>query len=195
VGNVKKLCARLGISVLFAALFPAIAEAQVPSYAQAGNASDEETIHGRIAAVSGQFDLAVRDDRGFVDSVQLHPGTIINPTGLALAPGMSVTILGYNRGKVFSANEIDAPYTSSYGYPADYAPVYAYGADDPYWDWNIGPVYGGWGYGGWYGGGWGYGGWYGGYGRGGGWGGGYGHGGNHGGGSGGHGGGGGGFRR
>jgi hypothetical protein len=185
VGNVKNLSLRLGIFVLFAALFPAIAHAQVPSYAQASNASDEETIHGRIAAVSGQFDLAVRDDRGFVDSVQLHPGTIINPSGLALAPGMSVTILGYNRGKAFSADEVDAPYTSSYGYPSDYQPVYAYGAD-PYWAWPYGPVYGGWGYGG-----WGYGGLYVGvYGRAGGWwggrGGGYGHVGNLGGASGGH---------
>jgi hypothetical protein len=157
MGNVKKLSERIVFFIVFAGIFPLAAYAQVPSYAQASGANNEETIRGRIASLSGQFNLAVRDDRGFIDSVQMHPGTIINPTGLSLAPGMSVTILGYSRGKVFAANEIDTAYMESY----EYAPVYAYGAD-PYWDLNIGPLYGGWGYGGWGhgGGGWGHrGGW------------------------------------
>jgi hypothetical protein len=183
--RVKNVSIRIGMSVLCAALFPVIAYAQVPSYAQPSNASGEETIHGRIASIFGQFDLAVRDDRGFVDSVQLHSRTSIYPSGVALAPGMSVTIVGYNRGKVFAANEIVTSYTSSYDEGPAYQPVYAYGAD-PYWAWNAGPVYGGW-----YGFGWGYGGWYGaGYGRGGSWGG---HGGDYGRGGGGYGHGGGGY--
>ncbi len=67
--------------------------------------------------------MQVRDDRGFVDNVQLHPGTVINPTGIRLAPGMAVTIYGVNRGSFFAAGEIDTPY-DSYGA----IPVYPYGS-------------------------------------------------------------------
>jgi hypothetical protein len=100
-----------------------------PSYA-----SDEETIHGRIASISGRFDLEVRDDRGFIDRVQMHPGTAINPTGVQLEPGMHVTIIGHNSGPVFTANAIDTPY-----------PVYPYLAYAPYPVYPVYPypVYGG----------------------------------------------------
>ena len=57
------------------------------------------------------------DERGFVDNVDLHPGTIINPTGLTLAPGMVVSILGYNSGSDFTANEVDTPYSYDSGVP------------------------------------------------------------------------------
>ncbi len=59
----------------------------------------------------------MRDEQGYVDNVQLHQGTIINPTGLTLAPGMVVSILGYNAGPFFAANEIDTPYTFYAGAP------------------------------------------------------------------------------
>ncbi|HTW83027.1 MAG TPA: hypothetical protein VMD91_03035 [Candidatus Sulfotelmatobacter sp.] len=91
------------------------AQDQPPSYAQPAApsyATQDEQIHGRIIAFDGQYSLQVRDDRGFVDNVQLHQGTIINPTGLTLAPGMVVAISGYNAGPFFAANEIDTPYTS-----------------------------------------------------------------------------------
>lgn len=102
---------------------PAVASAQdnggtappVPSYARPAAPSDEETIRGRIVAINGKYGLDVRDDRSFIDNVQMHDGTIINPTGLMLRPGMSVTIMGYNRGRVFEANQIDTPY-QSFGY-------------------------------------------------------------------------------
>lgn len=109
------------------ALAQQTATGDAPTYARPSYASDEESIHGRIASVTGRYDLQVRDDRGFIDSVSMHQGTVINPTGLALAPGMSVTILGRNRGRVFAANEIDTPYLS---YPyLGYGPypVYPYG--------------------------------------------------------------------
>jgi hypothetical protein len=101
---------------------PSYATAAPPSYGAA-----DETIHGRIATFDGAYSLQVRDDRGFMDNVQLQPGTVINPTGLRLAAGMSVTIHGVNRGTVFGANEIDTPYQS---YGADYGavPLYPYGA-------------------------------------------------------------------
>jgi hypothetical protein len=52
---------------------------------------------------------------------------VINPTGLSLATGMSVTISGYNAGSSFDANEIDTPY--AYDGPIYYGgyPGYDYG--------------------------------------------------------------------
>jgi hypothetical protein len=79
-----------------------------PSYA---TPSGEEQIRGTISAVTGKYTLQLRDSRGFMDNVTLHPGTIINPTGLKLLAGMPVTIAGHNAGASFTANEIDAPYT------------------------------------------------------------------------------------
>jgi hypothetical protein len=91
-----------------------------PSYARPA-VNGEETIQGRIASFDGKYHVQLRDDRGYVDNIELHQGTVINPTGLSLQPGMTVTIMGYNRGPVFAANEIDTPYLS-YGalplYPA-----------------------------------------------------------------------------
>jgi hypothetical protein len=130
---------RLGIAAVAvtAALAPLGAAAQdVPSYASPTYASTDETIHGRIRSVDGAFNITVDDDRGFVDNVELHAGTIINPTGLTLAAGMSVTIAGYNAGSAFNANEIDTPYT--YGGPLP-SPVY-YGPG--YWYPGFGYGYG-----------------------------------------------------
>ena len=106
----------------FAQQIPAAAPA--PSYARSSNLNGEETIKGRVISFDGKYSLQVNDDRGFIDAVELHQGTVINPTGLELHPGMAVTILGYNRGRTFAANEVDTPYTSyglAPGYPG-YAP-------------------------------------------------------------------------
>jgi hypothetical protein len=94
---------------------PLAAQAQ-PSYSQP-YPSGEENIHGRIVSFDGGYNLSVRDERGFIDNVQLHQGTIINPTGLTLAPGMVVSILGYNAGPFLAANEIDTPYLFTSGVP------------------------------------------------------------------------------
>jgi hypothetical protein len=64
--------------------------------------------------------------------VSLHDGTIINPTGLTLAPGEAVTIEGQPAGGTFVANEIDTPYGYAYAYPypvyrAYPYPVYGFG--------------------------------------------------------------------
>ena len=100
-------------------VLPTFAAAQdMPSYAQPNR---DETIHGRVSSVNGTFNISVRDDRGFIDNVELHQGTIINPTGLTLEPGMNVTIIGIPNGGEFDANEIDTPY--HYGGPVP-APVY-----------------------------------------------------------------------
>ncbi len=87
----------------------------------------EESIKGRIASFDGAYSLQVNDDRGFIDNVRMHQGTIINPTGLTLAPGMTVTIYGINNGSVFAAHQIDTPYQSyGYAYPVYPYPVYPY---------------------------------------------------------------------
>ncbi|MDB5043309.1 MAG: hypothetical protein JWN27_4035 [Candidatus Eremiobacteraeota bacterium] len=110
-----------------ALISPLTANAQdQPSYARPAPGSDN-SIKGRIQSINGAYNLTVLDDRGSVDSVQLHQGTIINPTGLTLASGMSVTITGYNAGSTFDANEIDTPY--AYDGPVYYGgyPDYNYG--------------------------------------------------------------------
>jgi hypothetical protein len=134
---------------------PAVASAQAaPSYADpsyANSDQSDETVHGTVYAIDGTFDIRVSDDRGFVDHVHLHQGTIINPTGLTLAPGMTVTILGYNAGSVLEANEIDTPYNYDgpapvpvyYG-PGWWYPGYAYGYGPSF---SLALVFGG---GGWY---------------------------------------------
>jgi hypothetical protein len=106
----------------------------VPSYSQApAPAPQDEQIRGRIVNFDGAYNLQVRDERGFLDNIELHQGTIINPTGLTLAPGMVVSILGYNAGEYFAANEVDTPYTFDDGVP--------YYEGHP-WDYYVGPAFG-----------------------------------------------------
>ena len=103
---IKQLLAAAAALALAA---PVAAQAQeVPSYAAV---QSDQQIQGRITAFDGAYNLQVRDDNGYVDNVQLHDGTIINPTGLTLAPGMVVSVLGDNAGPAFDANEIDTPYS------------------------------------------------------------------------------------
>jgi hypothetical protein len=110
-----------------ALITPLAAHAQdQPSYSRPAGGNDQ-SITGRIQSIDGAYHLTVLDQNGSVDSVQLHQGTIINPTGLTLASGMSVTISGYGAGSSFNANEIDTPY--SYDGPLYYGPGYGYGAD------------------------------------------------------------------
>jgi len=120
------------LAAAFAALTlaaPLAARAQdVPSYAQPQYANADVQIRGRIASFDGAYNLTVRDEGGYVDNVQLHPGTIINPTGITLAPGMIVSILGYNTGPYLAANEVDTPYAFYAGQPYYYGhPWYYYG--------------------------------------------------------------------
>jgi hypothetical protein len=126
----KKLAVAAAALALF---FPSIALAQdapppedAPSYAQQQEQSPDEQIRGRVVAFDGGYALTVQDERGYQDNVQLHQGTIINPTGLTLEPGMTVSILGYNAGAFFAANEIDTPYQFVAGVPYFYGHPYFY---------------------------------------------------------------------
>jgi len=119
------------LGTLSVAARPAAAQ-NMPSYAQPPGG--DETIQGQIVSVDDAYRISVRDTRGFIDRVQLRQGTIINPLGLALAPGMDVTIVGFNAGAYFQANEIDTPYS----YQGDLPPPVYYG---PGW-WYPGFAYG-----------------------------------------------------
>ncbi len=105
--------------------------------AQPGYAVRQEAIVGTVRSFDGAYTLYVRDQRGYLDRVQLHQGTIINPTGLTLRDGMHVTVYGYPEGPVFVADEIDTPYRP---YPYPY-----YGYPYPYPAWGIGVRFG-WGW-------------------------------------------------
>jgi len=114
--NMKRILTALILALPLAmTTLPALAQ-DAPSYAVAA-ANDDAQIRGRIVDFDGGYSVQVRDENGYIDRVQLHEGTIINPTGLTLAPGMIVSILGYNAGQVFAANEIDTPYTFFAGVP------------------------------------------------------------------------------
>jgi hypothetical protein len=127
---------------LACAIGPLAASAQTPSYANPVT-SGTDTIRGTIASVNGKYNISVRDERGFIDNVTLHDGTIINPTGLTLAPGQTVSIDGTANGPTLIANQIDTPY-AYYGYPYYGYPYYGY----------PGPVFGvGFRFGGFHGGG------------------------------------------
>jgi hypothetical protein len=61
--------------VALAAAAPLGALAQgVPSYAEASPpyADGEENIHGRIVSFDGAYGLRVRDNRGYIDDVELR---------------------------------------------------------------------------------------------------------------------------
>ncbi len=151
-------------STLFA---PSVARANdgdgaIPTYA---TKDDANAIKGTISSIDGKYDIRVRDAKGYIDRIRLHDGTIINPTGLRLAIGQDVTILGTNSGDRYDANEIDTPYhvdddyaygsIGYFGAPAIGYPYY--GGFGPYGVGGFGPYgypYGGVGFGvGFYGGG------------------------------------------
>jgi len=125
----------LGAAILSAALItPAIASAQ--DYAPAGQ---DTQIQGTVASINGTWNLTVADANGYADSVDLHQGTIINPTGLTLEPGMNVTIDGYADGSNFDAMEIDTPY--QYSGPAPVAVYYGPGSWYPGYAAGWGPSF------------------------------------------------------
>jgi hypothetical protein len=118
--NIKTaLIAALAAAAL---ITPAIASAQDVSY-DGGPANE---IQGTISSIDGTWNISVNDANGYRDNVELHQGTIINPTGLTLEPGMNVTIDGYADGPAFDAMEIDTPY--QYQGPAPVAVYYGPGA-------------------------------------------------------------------
>jgi hypothetical protein len=125
-------------------LVPATAGAQVPAYAHP-DPDAAQTISGSIDRLSGTYGMTLRDDRGYLDDVRLHHGTVIQPTGTTLRPGMHVTLHGRADGKVFDVDEVDVAESdvSQPGYASPYVP---YGGG-----YDFGYVYGSFGYPGYYG--------------------------------------------
>ena len=119
-----------------------VASAQTPAQVPPGNAPavSDQTIKGRIVAIKDPFHIVVRDDKGAVENVTLHRGTIINPTGLTLAAGMRVSIMGYAADNAFAANEIDTPYT--YRGPLPLPMYYGPGWWYPGFGYGFGPAFG-----------------------------------------------------
>jgi hypothetical protein len=132
--------ALLSAAALVAFGLPATAQAQgMPSYAK-GTATGDETIQGRIASVDSKEHITIHDERGFIDDVSLHNGTVINPTGLTLAVGQPVRIYGHADGTTFAAVEIDTRYGDA-AYAQDAYPYYPYPYayyPYPYWGWGWG---------------------------------------------------------
>src|ERR1019366_1331035 len=68
-------------------------------------------------------------------TVFLHQGTVINPTGTRLQPGMQVNIIGGSGGNnAINANEIDVvgnANNGAYGNPYGYAPTQTYNRNYP----------------------------------------------------------------
>ncbi|HTW85936.1 MAG TPA: hypothetical protein VMD91_17835 [Candidatus Sulfotelmatobacter sp.] len=131
--DISKIARALAVSAALTGLIvPAVASAQdVPSYAvDQAPVDQDQTVSGTIASVDGPFDIQVADSNGYDDDVQLHQGTIINPTGLTLEPGMQVSIQGFADGDVFQANEIDTDAQDAYDgvlpTPVYYGPGYWY---------------------------------------------------------------------
>jgi hypothetical protein len=90
------------------AVLPALPAAAQPTPAYAYRLGNR-TLRGVVVRFTpGAFGLGLLDDRGFVDNVALHPGTIILPIGLTLQPGMRVRVRGYAAGSAFDAERIDA---------------------------------------------------------------------------------------
>ncbi|MGH7714811.1 MAG: hypothetical protein ACREML_02330, partial [Vulcanimicrobiaceae bacterium] len=65
--------------------------------------AEDQQLQGTVQSINGTWNLTVLDSDGNLDNVELHQGTVINPTGLTLAPGMSVTVDGYDAGGQFDA--------------------------------------------------------------------------------------------
>ena len=92
--------------VLAALVIPAVASADVTSTATQSN---KDTLNGVVSAINGKYSLTVRNDRGELENVTLHQGTVILPTGLRLQPQIQVNVVGHADGNTFDADEIDAP--------------------------------------------------------------------------------------
>jgi hypothetical protein len=93
-------------AIAVALTLPAAASAAMSSPAQA---KDTYTLRGVITQIDGKWDVTLHEPSGFIEEVALHPGTVVAPTGLRLAPGMQVSIRGYQDHATFDAVRIVGP--------------------------------------------------------------------------------------
>jgi invasion protein IalB len=128
----RALLAAFGLAALAA---PLAASAQgAPSYAKPdgppptyARPDNGQNIRGTIIGFQGKYGVTMRDERGYVDNIMLHQGTVILPTGLALQPGMQVEIYGVPDGRVFAAGEVDLRQPYGGFIPVPIGPAYDVG--------------------------------------------------------------------
>jgi len=113
------------------ALTTAFAVSTQPAAAQAS--------YGRAAGT-----ISVRNGSSFTladgEVVFMHPGTVINPTGTDLEPGMNVSIVGhYNGDGTMNADTINIGAPANYNYP-----TYHNGWYDRDGNWHEGRATNGW---------------------------------------------------
>jgi len=84
---------------------PAAAQYLAPPYAYGAYGAPANALIGTVTYFY-QFNMTVQGPNGAVVPVQLHQGTIINPRGSTIVPGMQVTVRGYWSNGQFFANRI-----------------------------------------------------------------------------------------
>src|SRR5579863_9639449 len=106
--RVKKQLLVTGLALaMIMSIVPSLASAQIfpfqlPWNTNNGNYASTSSISGTVTSFSG-YNMTLNGGQ----SVSLHQGTVINPTGTAIQPGMNVVISGYPNGGTFDANEVD----------------------------------------------------------------------------------------
>lgn len=92
----------VGCLLAFAAAGVPAAAFAVPSYA-----SRDISLFGRITSFDGLYAMRLRGTRGHDEALRLQHGTIINPRGRRLRPGMPVSVRAIRREGVLLAIAID----------------------------------------------------------------------------------------
>jgi hypothetical protein len=95
------------------AMLPVAAAAQIPPYAQPYDGSGygyhydsvEHLLRGTVASFSPYRVLLARDDRETTE-VDLKKGTVIEPVGTSITPGMHLAVHGYWSKGVFIADRV-----------------------------------------------------------------------------------------
>jgi multidrug efflux pump subunit AcrA (membrane-fusion protein) len=104
-GNLVMKYSLLAAGLMTAALLvaPIVGSAQTAPYGANGYDNGQNHTNGVISSVN-RGDLTLQDGR----TIFLHSGTVINPTGTQLQPGMQVSVMGSSAGNGnFNAVEID----------------------------------------------------------------------------------------
>lgn len=83
---------------------PSMASADTVVVAQYRERVDRHQLYGVVGRFGG-FDMTLRV-AGSPLPVRLHQGTIINPTGLTIKPGMRVRVFGHWSNGAFQAERI-----------------------------------------------------------------------------------------
>ena len=84
-----------------------IAAAPLGASAQAGENTGDVTIAGSIGTIDAAGNMDLNDDQGYTDTIRLDGNTVIRPSGAQLVAGMSVTVVGLNRGSYLAAERVD----------------------------------------------------------------------------------------